>query len=524
MPDNQHSFVIPDNQSISALVSLLQETFSVQMQAETVYHRVFYDTFDWRLDKNGSALEVHDDGQTNRIYWRKDKDGQLKIQLGVKKIPRLAVDLPAGAFRQKLQSVIYVRELYPRIKLRIKRQSLAVLDKNKKIVVRLNFDVYWYSPSKLHAARVLTRRLTIKAVKGYAKEYQRVEDFFLSMPLPIPLQTAQDNVMKLALITMGVSTDEYTTRLNLRLDPELPAEQVLKEILFRLFEIMRQNTAGCIKGRDTEFLHDYRVAIRKIRIALKQINHLQPQAASTADRNFFSALGKLTNPVRDLDIFLYQLENYQPDFDASSWLQLQVLRDYLLLSRAEAQKKFVEELKSSRYRETIKQWRDYLEHSDKENIAPDEPGKEVYKLSDELLLRYNQKTLAQGKAITRNSDADTMHELRKTFKKLRYLMEFFRGLYPAGKKLRELIQLLIAVQDDLGEFNDRYIQIGMVKAFIDQSNNEEAIKASEQIIKILQQQQHEAGNRFKDSYAAYASSANQGTFKEMFVDYYGSKN
>jgi len=63
-----------------------------------------------------------------------------------------------------------------------------------------------------------------------------------------------------------------------------------------------------------------------------------------------------------------------------------------------------------------------------------------------------------------------------------------------------------------------------VKVFIEQSNNEEVIKAAEQIIKILQQQQHEAGNRFKDSYATYASSANQVIFKEMFVDYYGSKN
>lgn len=523
MPDNQHSFVIPENQSISALVSLLQETFSVQGQAETVYHRVFYDTFDWRLYKNESVLEVHDDGPSNRIYWRADKDGQLKIQLGLKQVPRLAVDLPAGAFRQQLQSVIYVRELFPRLKLRINRQSLVVLDNNKKIVVRLNFDVYWYNPSKLQAARVLSRRLTIKAVKSYAKEYQRIEDFFVSMPLLMPLPSAQDNVMKLALIATGVNTDEYTTRLNLRLDPELPAEQVLKEILLRLFEIMRQNTAGCIKGSDTEFMHDYRVALRKIRIALKQLNVLQPQAVSTEDKHFFATLCRLTNPVRDLDIFLYLLGNYQSDFDTSSWLQLQALRDYLLLSRAAAQKKFVEEVKSPHYRENIKRWRDYLEHSDAQDTAPDKPGNEVYKLSDELLLRFNQATLAQGKGVTKNSDADSLHALRKTFKKLRYLMEFFRGLYPAGKKLLELNQLLIAVQDDLGEFNDRHIQIGLVKTFIKQNKNEPTINAAEQLMEILQQQQHEAGVRFKGSYAAYASSVNQDTFKQMFVDYYGRK-
>ena len=527
MPDNQHSFVIPENQSIPALVSQLQASFPVQVLADTVYHRVFYDTFDWRLYKNGSALEVHDDGQSKRIYWRADKDGQLKIQLGLKGIPRLATELPACEFRQQLHSVVYVRELLPQIKLRIKRQSLTVLDKSKKIVVRLNFDVYWYNPSKLQAARVLNRRLTIKAVKGYAKDYQRVDSFFLKipllMPLPMPVQSAQDNMMNLALIATGVRTDEYTTRLSLRLDPEMQAEQVLKEILLQLLDIMRQNTAGCIKGRDTEFMHDYRVSIRKIRLALKQLTHLNPQAVSTVYKQFFSQLGKLSNPVRDLDIFLYQLGNYQADFDTSSWQQMQALRDYLLLARAEAQKQFVAEVKSVHYRENIKQWRNYLEHSDTDKLSTDKPGTVAYKLSDELLWGFNQKTLALGKAIAKSSDADALHELRKSFKKLRYSAEFFRGLYPAGKKQRELIQHLVDVQDDLGEFNDRHIQIAMVKAFIEQNKNEQAIKASEQIIKTLQQQQHEAGKRFKNSYAAYASHASQVIFKEMFVDYYGRK-
>lgn len=523
MPDNQHSYVIPDDQSIAALVSLLQQSFSVRVLPETVYHRVFYDSFDWRLYKHGSALEVHDDGQSQRIYWRAEKDAQLKIQLGLRKMPRLAADLPAGAFRQQLQSVISVRELLPRIKIRIKRQSFAVLDKNEKIVVRLHFDVYWFSPSRLRAARVLTKRLSIKAVKGYAKDYQRVEAFFQQMELPMPLQPAQDNVMKLALLASGQSTDDYSTRLNLRLDPEIAGEQVLKEILIRLLEIMRQNSAGCIKGRDTEFMHDYRVAIRKIRVALKQINQLNPQAVSPEYQHFFAKLGELTNPVRDLDVFLQQLDNLQPDFEIADWQQLLPLREYLLLSRAQAQKNFVGELKSPHYRETIKQWSDYLEHSDPEDRVPDKAGKAVYKLADELLWGINRNTLEQGKTIVGNDDAETLHTFRKSFKKLRYLMEFFRGLYPAGKTLRELIQILTEVQDDLGEFNDRHIQIGLVKTFMEQSNDEVAIKASAQIIKRLEQQQLEAGKRFKDSYAAYASSASQDIFKEMFVDYYGRK-
>jgi CHAD domain-containing protein len=538
MPDNQHSFIIPEDQSVPALVSLLQEAFPVQVQAESVYHRVFYDTFDWRLFKHGSALEVHDDGKSHRIYWRADKDGKLKIQLGLNKIPHLAAELPAGDFRQQLQSIITVRELLSRVKVRINRRSFAVLDKHKKIVVRLYFDTYWYKPSKLRAAKVLTKRLTIKAVKGYTEDYKQVEALLLAMPVSEPLadeqldpllypqpsllQSAQDNVMKLALIAMGVSTNEYTTRLNMRVEHDMPAQQVLKEVMLCLLDIMQHNTAGCIRGRDTEYMHDYRVAIRKIRVALKQLKHMDAQAAYTEYKTLFSRLGELSNPVRDLDVFLLQLENLRPQFEESGWQQLQAFREYLSHSRAEAQKILTDELKSSRYHDDIKKFRDYLRDDGEGSGTSDKPGIAIYKLADEKLWQITQLALKQGNTITDNSDAEAVHELRKIFKQLRYLIDFFQGLYPAVQ-LRELIQTLIDVQDELGEFNDRSIQIGMVKAFIEQSKDEGAIKAAEQLIEILHQQQHEAGQNFKHSYASFSSSGSQKKFKEIFVEYYGGK-
>ncbi len=259
--------------------------------------------------------------------------------------------------------------------------------------------------------------------------------------------------------------------------------------------------------------------IKKIRVALKQANTVHPQEISTQYKSFFSQLGKLTNPVRDLDVFLLQLQNYQVDLEQSSWTQLQPLRQYLLLSRAEAQKQLIAELKSSQYRDHIKQWRDYLEQSEMDDSAPDKLDGATYKLADELIWRVNQEILLKGKSITRNSSAETLHELRKYFKHLRYLIEFFRSLYPAVS-LRVLIETLIDVQDSLGEYNDRHIQMAMVNAFIQQSDNQDAIKISEQIVEILQQQQLEAGKKFKESYKMYSSSASQKKFKEMFVEYY----
>ena len=516
----QHSYLIPENQSISALVSLLKASFPVRILPDTVYHRVFYDTFDWRLTRYGASLEVLDDGPSPRIYWRADDDSKPRIQLGLRKVPRLADELPAGELREQLKSVIAVRELLPRIKIRIKRQSLAVLDENDKVVVRLYFDVYWYRSSKLRAARVLTRRLMIKAVKGYAEDYQRVEAFLAD--LPQPLQNARDNVLKLALIASGISATEYTTSLKLRLDPSMPGDQAMKMILLRLLEIMQQNTSGAIRGIDIEFMHDYRVVLRKIRVVLKQFKQYYPHDTCNEYKRFFSKLSQLTNPVRDIDVFLVQLEDYKAVFDASDWQQMQSMRDYLMQSRAVAQGELNEELKSSGYGQTIKQWHEYLKQSTADAGAAGDNETPVSRLADEMLREINQQTLKQGKALTRSSDAEALHDLRKTFKQLRYLMDFFSSLYPMVE-LRALTQSMADIQDDLGVFNDRHFQKAMVQAFIEQSEDESVIDIAEQLILILQQQQDDAAKDFKNSFKKYASAASQKKFNALFVDYHQGK-
>jgi len=524
MPVNQHSFVIPVDQSVPQLVSLLEETFSLRAQAKSIYHRVFYDTFDWRLTRNGSSLELHDDGRSPRIYWRADKDSRAKIQLGFSKVPRLAADLPACEFRLQLQQVASVRELLPRIKIRVKRQSFVVLDENDKVVVRLYFDVYWYSSSKLKAARILTQRLVTTEVKGYAEDYQRIRAFFTDTSQAVQLQPAQDNVLKLALITSGISTNEHNTSLNLRLDPDMPAVQASKMILLRLLEIVQQNTAGSIKGRDKGYIDDYRIALEKTGFMLEQLKRLDPQAVSTEYEHFFSLLDKLTEPVRDLDRFLVQMDEYQFQCEPSDWQQLNPLYDFLIQSRAEVQDKLAEELKSSQYRKTIKQWHEALIYTAPESGMSDRSEEPIYKLADELLADVNRQALTQGKAVIKKGDpaiqhAESSYKLRKTLQQLNYLSEFFSSLYPAVE-MRVLTRVLRELQDSFGLCNDRCLQIDTVKAFIERSNNKQAIKAAEQIIQMLEHKQKEAVASFKEIFKSYAAARNQKKLKELFVDYH----
>jgi CHAD domain-containing protein len=474
---------------------------------------VYYDTFDWRLYNNGSVLEVHEEGQSRRIYWRADKDGDLKIQLGLRQVPQLASDLAESVFRRQLQSVISVRELIPRIKIKIKHLPMVVLGKSEHAVVRISFDEYWYFPSTNHAGVVLDKRIAIKQVKAFENEFNQLVEFFN----PMQPGEAQYSIMKLALAESGIDTSGYTTRLNLVLDAEMPAEQALKQILLRLLDIMQLNTEGSIRGIDTEFMHDYRVSIRKTRSALTQITKVLNQDITSRYNKFFSALGKLTNPVRDLDVFQIKLVSYQNDLGKSAQKKLEPLRDYIAQSRAEAQKKFINTLKSPEYQKSINEWRDYLENTEPTEPPLENTSKEIYKLADELVWNIYKLALKEGNAITNDTAAEALHELRKTCKKLRYLMEFFQSLYPENK-IRELMQALKGLQDNLGEYNDLHVHRSILKDFIKHSSDADANKSCKQVIKFLKKRQVKIRRRFDERYALFSSQGIQGEFRDLFTE------
>ena len=513
MVRQNHDFVLPADQGFAELITSLQDTFPLRSQAETVYHRVFYDTVDWLLYNNGCALEMHEDEKSRRIYWRADRETRLKLQLGLKRVPQLAIDLPDGEFREQLASVIHVRELMPRVKIRIKRIPLVVLNKNKKIVVRINLEENWFYPVKTRAGKVLGKRISINPVKGYADAYDQVEAFVRLMEL----RPARENLINLALAESGISTIEHTTRLNLILDPEMTAGDALKAILSRLLEIMQMNTAGSIRGRDTEFMHDYRVSIRKTRSALSLVKHVFPRGIIKKYSKFYSGLGDLTTPVRDLDVFLLKLDSYKRRLGRSRQAHLQPLRQYLLDKRSEAQKNFVETVKSPGYRRTIREWRDYLDDAGPITPLQENTEKPVHALASELIWRTYHLALEEGNAITDETEAEALHELRKTCKKLRYLMEFFQSLYPATK-INELIKALKGLQDNLGDFNDYHVHAGILKSFIKTGADGDAAKACKKLINALKQKQYATRNSFAERFAAFSSQQNQDKFRELFAE------
>ena len=96
-------------------------------------------------------------------------------------------------------------------------------------------------------------------------------------------------------------------------------------------------------------------------------------------------------------------------------------------------------------------------------------------------------------------------------------MEFFQSLYPA-KKIKELINALKELQDNLGDFNDYHVHIGILKDFRKSSSNEAAAKAVKKLIKTLKQKQHTTRNSFAERFRTFSLQYNQDRFRELFTE------
>ena len=82
---------------------------------------------------------------------------------------------------------------------------------------------------------------------------------------------------------------------------------------------MKDNEKGIIDDIDSEFLHDFRVAVRRTRSLLGQIRYVLPKRRVTRFKRDFAWLGEVTGPARDMDVYLLSFNDiFQPPPQASA--------------------------------------------------------------------------------------------------------------------------------------------------------------------------------------------------------------
>ena len=510
-------FIFPDNLRPEDLQSTLQDDNRIIAEPPRTIYRTYFDSFDWRLYLDGSLLEDSRDGNSHTLVLRalqgEDRSPGLKLDTP----PRFARDLPQGPLREQLEPLLEMRELVPIFRIRSRVTGLRILNRDEKTVAWLKIEENNLPRQRGIRSGKLDNRAVIIPVRGFAKPGKAMAKRLQQQGL-IP---AEDSLMLSVLAKIGEKPGSYSSKLNLKLDPAMRADQASKIILQRLLDIMLQNEAGTRKAADTEFLHDFRVAIRRTRSALSQIKAVFPTRIIDRYKREFAWLGQMTSPSRDLDVYLLNFDDYRDSLPVAVRPDIEPLRSFLIRHQKAENKALVKVLDSARYARLIRNWRTFLEQPVNERSTLKNAGRPVSEVASQRIWRVFRRVIQEGDAITADSPADDLHELRKTCKKLRYLMEFFASLYPSGN-IKGLIQTLKILQDNLGDFQDYEVQVSTLKTFSHQMVTEDTappdtLLAMGMLIDGLERRQHQAREAFAGRYAGFSQQKNQQRFRKLFV-------
>ena len=454
-----HAYIIPESATLENLTQKLSNDFIVRQSAPTDSVHTYSETFDWLLYKNDLAFRQSD---SNFELLSLDGGRQVETPPGSsKKNLKFWWEFKESSLKLKLKKVIEARALLPLLTVKSREQELQLLNEDEKTVCHIQ----WSQFTVMRDANPLEtiRCIQLMPVKGYDDELVRVKSN-LSDWLSAKISFSEWYARLLHLV--GRTPGDYTSKINLTLKPDMPSGQAAREILKYLFRTMRQNEEGIKADIDTEFLHDFRVAVRRTRSALGQIKGVFPPEALNHFKTEFAALGKLTNHMRDLDVYLLKQDDYRamlPDYLGPG---LVPFFKGLQSERKKELRRIKNSLESEAYAQLVSEWDTFL-NSKNESTDSSTPNTRIpiLNLARKLIRKRFKKIIAAGEAIDERSPDAALHRLRIECKKLRYLLEFFASLFPP-KKMLYLIKHLKILQTHLGDFNDLSVQQATLKEFL----------------------------------------------------------
>jgi CHAD domain-containing protein len=180
----------------------------------------------------------------------------------------------------------------------------------------------------------------------------------------------------------------------------------------------------------------------------------------------------------------------------------------------------VEALQSARARKALGDWREFLLVLERGAAGDRQAAHPIGGLAAARIAKVYLKMVRTGGAIDDSSPAEALHELRKTGKELRYLLEFFQGIFPASR-VKPMVRALKALQDTLGRFQDRQVQGELIRSLREEvktlPGGADALMAMGRLIARLEEEQRQAREDFEGRFAAFASPRQQQLVRETFA-------
>ena len=463
-------------------ISLLLETNDVERVANAVSKMAsvkmapgvrdgtlkLLDTFDWLLHRSDIMLRLHE-----------TKTNAQLILSG----PKYSVfsEIPFTDTRWAYPSSFGLpfldRQLLPITSNRalIVQGATSALSYNFKFYDAEEMDVaaawLYYLPEINHCSVLLVTK------RGYESFHRRIHHSLLDVLAELNIAAEKGDPFEIVLYKNGRSPRDYQTKFSLKVDASTYGCIALGQALAGEELRARQNAPWLKEHPDPEFLHDFRVAMRRTISFIRSLSPLFAPIDTTWLRSELKLFINTTSPIRDLEnlntLVERQLENNPNDAELSRF-RSKITED---VSRSYAD--LIDLVPSSRFEHLLSTWDRLARQSlslslitapamnstyltdGMHHITSITPKTSLADCAQAFLLQSGASLIKKAKKTKNSTTAESLHRLRKEVKTFRYLLEFFEPVLDPAKT-REVISRIKKLQDSLGQHQDSFVQLQLL--------------------------------------------------------------
>lgn len=304
------------------------------------------------------------------------------------------------------------------------------------------------------------------------------------------------------------------------LTPHLRSDQATRLVLSGFVERMLACEAGITDDLDPEWLHDYRVALRRSRSILREMKGVFPERQAERFAAGLKRIGEVTSPLRDWQVLLAEFPDYETGVPEVLRPALAPLRVHLERKVAASHRDLARYLMSPGYRRWMEAWRRFLTRRPaKRPVAPN-AARPIQEVSDRRIWKSYRRFVRAATALHAESPAESFHALRKKGKLLRYLLETFGPLH-GESVLRRLVAPLKKLQEVLGGLQDASVHRAHLLTLGRELYGEEApletLLALGILVGDLERRQWVYRDAFHDHYAAFDRKEVRRRFRKWFA-------
>ena len=412
-------------------------------------HSIYYDTPEWTLLRAGLALRLRSDGRR----WLQTLKTEGQATAGLHQREEWEWPLPGEALDFGLLETTPEGKRFSAPRLRAKLAPVFRTE-FERTSLRLGLADGSLAELCLDSGQIRSGRrasaISEAEIELLAGSPARLYELALELVERVPLRLGQASKAERGYALARKAPARAVKAAPLELDRQGSVAVAFAAVARSCMAQAQANESGFLAGRDPEYLHQVRVALRRLRACFSLFKAALPQPAFALVANQLRAQSAALGRARDWDVFVHEMLRALREQRADESAVVAFQRRCVRLGRVH--------LRAAQGAVASAAWpRLWLELGRllaggawiEEQAALVLP---VEGYAADLLQQRAAALKKRGKHL-QALDAAGRHRLRIAVKKLRYAAEFFAALFPK-RRVRPYVQSLAAMQEVLGGLND----------------------------------------------------------------------